>query len=334
MIIAVDAMGGDHAPKEIVAGAVEAARSKIAEILLVGDKPVLEQELHKHHPVKAVEIVHAPQVIDMDEAPAVALRRKKDSSIMVACKLVKDGKASALVSAGSTGAQMAASLLAMGRFPGIQRPAIATVLPTLQGGKVMLDVGANVDCRPGNLVQFAQMGSIYAEKVLGMPSPRVGLLNIGTEEGKGNELTQATYPLLKALPINFIGNVEPREIPEGSVDVIVCDGFVGNALLKFGEGIAATFMGMLRQQFAKGILTRCAALMLRSGLMDIRKTLDYAEYGGAPLLGVKGVSIICHGSSKARAITNAVKAAVECVEKKLVDNIAETMDGGEESNDS
>ncbi|MBS3978161.1 MAG: phosphate acyltransferase PlsX [Syntrophomonadaceae bacterium] len=328
MRIAVDAMGGDNAPGEIVKGAVEAARSGIADILLVGNELQVEAELAKYPKLHNLSIVHASEVIGMDEPPAAALRKKKDASITIATRLVKDGEAGGLVSAGSTGAQVSVALLGLGRIPGIQRPAIATVLPTLRGGKLMLDVGANTDCKPQNLLQFALMGSIYANRVMGISDPKIGLLNIGTEINKGNELTQAAYELLAAAPINFIGNYEARDIPSGEADVIVCDGFVGNSLLKFGEGLIMSLFSMLQAEMAGSVRTRLGAALMLPGFKSIKKKLDYEEYGGAPLFGVQGISIVCHGSSRAKAITNAVQMAVQCLSSRFVDQLGGEIDQG------
>ncbi|MBT9142628.1 MAG: Phosphate acyltransferase [Dehalococcoidia bacterium] len=321
MKIAVDAMGGDNAPGEIVKGAVEAARSGIANILLVGNELQVEAELAKYPKLHNLSIVHASEVIGMDEHPAVALRKKKDASITVATRLVKEGEAGGLVSAGSTGAQVGAALLGLGRIPGIQRPAIAMVLPALRGGKLMLDVGANVDCKPQNLLQFALMGGIYANRVMGISDPKIGLLNIGTEINKGNELTQAAYELLAAAPINFIGNYEARDIPSGEADVIVCDGFVGNSILKFSEGLIMSLFSMLQAEMARSVRTRLGAALMLPGFKSIKRKLEYEEYGGAPLLGAQGVSIVCHGSSRAKAITNAVQMAVQCLSSRFVDQL-------------
>ncbi|MHB1126011.1 MAG: phosphate acyltransferase PlsX [Bacillota bacterium] len=323
--VALDAMGGDYAPTEIVRGGYEAAKKGLAKVILVGNRESIDQELATLPKVDNLSIVHASEVIGMDEQPATALRKKKDASILVATRMVKEEEADALVSAGSTGAQMAAALLSLGRVPGIQRPAIATILPTLNGGKVILDVGANVDCRPQQLVQFAYMGSIYTEKILDRARPKVGLLNIGTEETKGNEATLAAYELLKQSDLNFIGNVEAREIMQGDVDVIVCDGFVGNTLLKFGEGMVGILFGLLQREFQKNLRSRMGAALLLPGLKAVKNGFDYAEYGGAPLLGVQGVSIICHGSSRARAITNAIRLAVKCTDDRFVERIAESI---------
>ncbi|MEW6661273.1 MAG: phosphate acyltransferase PlsX [Bacillota bacterium] len=333
MKIAVDAMGGDYAPGEVVKGAVEAARSDIADVLLVGNQLQLEEELAKYPKLHNLSIVHASEVIGMDEPPATALRKKKDASITVATRLVKEGEAGGLVSAGSTGAQVSAALLGLGRIPGIQRPAIATVLPTLRGGKLMLDVGANAECKPQNLLQFALMGSIYANRVMGVEDPKIGLLNIGTEINKGNELTQAAYELLSAAPINFIGNYEARDIPSGEADVIVCDGFVGNSILKFGEGLIMSLFSMLQAEMAGSLRTRLGAALILPGFKSIKKKLEYEEYGGAPLLGVQGVSIICHGSSKAKAITNAVRVAVQCLSNRFVEQLHDVIDQGEAKDD-
>ncbi|MDK2815604.1 MAG: phosphate acyltransferase [Moorella sp. (in: firmicutes)] len=323
MQIAVDAMGGDHAPGEIVRGAVAAAREKIADIILVGDKRRLESELNPLHPPANLEIVHTEQVVAMDEQPALALRRKREASIIVATRLVKEGRAAAVVSAGSTGAQMAAALLILGRSGKIQRPAIATIIPTLKGPKLLLDAGANVDCRPEHLYEFALMGNVYAARVMGIREPRVGLLNIGTEACKGNEQTLGAYNLLKDAPLNFIGNIEGRDILAGDTDVIVCDGFVGNVLLKFGEGMAQVLFTMIGREIKNSFRARLGAALVLPALRGLKKQVDYTEYGGAPLLGVQGVSIICHGSSNARAIKNAIKVAVRCVEQGLVTGLGQ-----------
>ena len=261
----------------------------------------------------------------MDEHPANAVRKKKDATIVVATRLVKQGEADALVSAGSTGAQMAAALLGLGRIKGIERPAIATVLPTVEGGKLILDVGANLDATPEQLCQYALMGSIYAERILGISNPRVGLLNVGSEEGKGNELTQKTFPLLKEAAINFIGNIEGRDIPYGRADVIVCEGFVGNVLLKWGEGLAGVFVQVIKEKITSNMIRKLGALAVKPGLKEFAQMMDYAEYGGAPLLGVNGISIICHGSSKTKAIFNAIRVARECVQTQFIEQIREEL---------
>ncbi|QGP93027.1 Phosphate acyltransferase [Neomoorella glycerini] len=329
MQIAVDAMGGDHAPGEIVRGAVAAAREKIAGIILVGDKRRLEPELKPLHPPANLEIVHTEQVVAMDEQPALALRRKREASIIVATRLVKEGRAAAVVSAGSTGAQMAAALLILGRSGKIQRPAIATIIPTLKGPKLLLDAGANVDCRPEHLYEFALMGNLYAARIMGIREPRVGLLNIGTEACKGNEQTLGAYNLLKGAPLNFTGNIEGRDIFAGETDVIVCDGFVGNVLLKFGEGMAQTLFTMIGREIKNSFRARLGAALVLPALRGLKKQVDYTEYGGAPLLGVQGISIICHGSSNARAIKNAIKVAARCVEQGLVTGLGQLPGAGD-----
>jgi phosphate acyltransferase len=325
MRIAVDAMGGDYAPEEIVKGALRAAEEySDVHLKLVGQKERIQPFLPNSLPIN-VSLVEASEVVEMNEHPANAVRKKKDSSIVVATRLVKSGEADALVSAGSTGAQMAASLLGLGRIKGIERPAIATVLPTAEGGKLILDVGANLDASPEQLCQYGLMGSIYAEKILGILNPRVGLLNIGSEEGKGNDLTQKAYDLLKKAPINFLGNVEGRDVPYGRADVIVCEGFVGNVLLKTAEGLAGVLFEQIKEKITSTTIRKLGALAVKPGLREIAKMMDYAEYGGAPLLGVNGISIICHGSSKNKAIFNAIRVAKECLQIRLIEQIQSNL---------
>ena len=325
MRIAVDAMGGDYAPEEIIKGTLMAAEAwPDQHFILVGQKNKMLPFLIGAVPPN-ISLVEASEVIGMDEHPANAVRKKKDASIVVATRLVKVGEADAIVSAGSTGAQMAAALLGLGRIKGIERPAIGTVLPTAEGGKLILDVGANLDASPEHLCQYALMGSIYAEKILGIPNPRVGLLNIGSEEGKGNELTQKAYFLFKAAPVNFIGNVEGRDVPYGHADVVVCEGFVGNVLLKTAEGLAGVLFQLIKEKITSNIIRKLGALAVKPGLKEIAQMMDYAEYGGAPLLGVNGISIICHGSSKTKAIFNAIRVARECVQVRLIEQIREHL---------
>lgn len=323
---AVDAMGGDHAPGEIVKGACQAAEAfPQLELILVGREREIKPFLPNGSQPGNVVIRQAEETVAMGEHPAQAVRSKKDSSIVVATRMVREKEADALVSAGSTGAQMAASLLGLGRIKGVERPAIATVMPTLEGGKLVLDVGANPDAKAEHLLQYARMGSIYAERILGLREPRVGLLNIGGEEGKGNDLTQHAYPLLKASGLNFIGNIEGRDVPYGRADVVVCDGFVGNVLLKTAEGLAGAFFEQIKEKITSSPVRKLGALMVKPGLKEIARSLDYAEYGGAPLLGVNGISIICHGSSKAKAIRNAVRVAKECVQSRFVEEISRAL---------
>ena len=329
MRVALDAMGGDFAPLEIVNGAIEAVKEIDCEVILVGDKAKIEEILHKHSGWENLPITvhHASQTIDMHDQPSVAVRRKKDASVVVATQLVKEGNCDAVIAAGSTGAAVAAALFGLGRIKGVERPTIATPIPNLTGTTILLDSGANVDSKPKHLVQSAIMGSIYAEFIMGMSKPRVGLLNIGEEETKGNEQALATLPLLKQLrTINFIGNVEGRDIPKGTVDVVVCDGFVGNIVLKLGEGLASAIMQLIKDAIGKsGVLTKLASLLVLPALRSLKKKLDYAEYGGAPLLGVDGGFIICHGSSKAKAIKNAIRVAKEFSEQRVVEHIRDNI---------
>ena len=328
MKIIVDAMGGDYAPEETVHGSVLAAKEFDVEIILVGDQVKLRQELAKYNEEKLpISVIHAPEVIAMDEHPAVAVRKKKDSSIVVATQLVKEGHGDAVVSAGSTGAAMAAALLGLGRIKGIQRPAIGSIMPTINGRVLLLDAGANADCTPEHLSQFALMGNIYACRVMGLTNPRVGLLSIGEEETKGNELTLATHAILKGAQFNFIGNIEGRDIFHGTTDVVVCDGFVGNVVLKTAEGLARDLMTMIKDEIKKSILSTVGATLILPGMKELRRRLDPAEYGGAPLLGVNGISIISHGSSKAKAIKSAIRVARDCVAQDLVTNIKDSLQG-------
>ncbi|MFH1826058.1 MAG: phosphate acyltransferase PlsX [bacterium] len=312
--IAVDAMGGDHAPAEIVKGAILASQELQAEIILVGDPKKLSHELKS----TKLPIVAASQVIGMNEHPAQAVKQKKDASINVAIALVKDGKADGIVSAGNTGALMAASLFKLGRIPGVERPAIATVFPLPTGNVVLLDMGANVDCKPKHLEQFAVMGSLYAQHILHLDNPRVALLNIGEEKEKGNELTREAWPLLNDSPINFIGNIESREVLEGKANVVVCDGFVGNLVLKFAESFTVYTYKMLKEELSKGVLSKVGLALLLPALLKLRKKISSDEYGGAPLLGISGVVIKAHGRAKAKAIKNAIREAVEGVRENLV----------------
>jgi glycerol-3-phosphate acyltransferase PlsX len=314
--IAVDAMGGDHAPGVEVAGAVEAARTLAVKVLLVGKQDPVEQELNRHHAWRSlpIDVIQASEVITMEDS-AKAVRTKRDSSIRVASRLVRDGHADGLVSAGNTGAVMATAKMVQGMVPGVERPALATVFPNQRGARtIVLDVGANVDCTPRMLAQFAVMGEAYSRTVLHASNPRVGLLSIGEEDHKGNELTRATTPLRKSLPLNYIGNVEGRDIFRGTVDVVVCDGFDGNVLLKVSEGVADLIKHMLRESLRGRLSGKVGAWLAKKSFRDFKKRVDYSEVGGAPLLGVRGVCIICHGSSNANAIKNAIRVAVEFAE--------------------
>lgn len=313
LTIALDAMGGDHAPKAEVEGAIRAARALDVRVILVGKEDVLRRELRAHdaHGLP-IEIQHASEVITMEDSAAKAMRTKRDSSIRVACRLVKEGEAHGMVSAGNTGAVMATAKTVQGMVRGVERPALSSAFPTLKGTPaVMVDVGANVDCSPRMLAQFAVMGEVYSRVIFHTKNPRVGLLSIGEEEHKGNELTKLATPLLKSLPLNFIGNVEGRDVYTGHADVVVCDGFVGNVALKVSEGIVDVIKQMLRESLEATVTRKIGAVLAKNGFADLKRRMDYSEYGGAPLMGVKGVTIICHGRSNANAIKNAIRVAAE-----------------------
>ncbi len=316
--IAVDAMGGDHAPKSEVEGAIRAARSLNVQVILVGREDVLKRELSEHDEdwrELPIRLVHASEVITMDDSAAKAVRSKRDSSIRVAMRLVKEDVAQGVVSAGNTGAVMATAKTSLGMIAGVERPALASVFPTLKGTPaVMLDVGANVDSSARMLAQFAVMGSIYSKVIFRTHNPKVGVLSIGEEEHKGNSLTRESSVLLKHAPINFIGNVEGRDLYTGEVDVIVCDGFIGNVALKVSEGLVECIKHMLSESLKATITRKIGYVLAREAFTDFKKRVDYSEYGGAPLLGVKGVSIICHGRSNANAIKNAIRVAAEFAE--------------------
>lgn len=329
MKIAVDAMGGDYAPREIVFGAVRAARKFDCEIVLVGDEEKIRHVLSREKDWKKLPITIRPttQVIEMGEHPADAVRQKKDSSIVVATRMVKDGECDAVLSAGSTGAAVTAAQLILKRIKGIGRPTIATPMPTPKSLTLLLDSGANVDSKPEHLVQSALMGSIYAEYVYGRKNPRVGLLNIGEEETKGNEQAKATYALLKQMhTINFCGNAEGRDVPKGNFDVVICDGFVGNVVLKFAEGLAKTLVKLVKEAIEEGgLLPKLGAFLILPTLKKLGKRLDVTEFGGAPLLGVNGCCIICHGSSNAKSICSAIGVANDYVKGDVLTHIRDTL---------
>lgn len=328
--IAVDAMGGDHAPKSEVEGAIRAASSLDVKIILVGQEEVLQRELSLHPSAAGLPITlhHATEVVTMDDSAAKAFRAKKDSSIRVACRLQRDGEADGVVSAGNTGACMATAKMVQGMIRGVDRPGLASAFPTLKGTPVVVvDVGANVDSTAEMLAQFAVMGEIYSRVIFHNLSPRVGLLSIGEEEHKGNDLTRTATPLLKALPINFIGNVEGRDIYSGIVDVVVCDGFIGNVALKVSEGLVDMITAMLKESLAETVTRKIGYVLSRAAYRDFRKRVDYSEYGGAPLLGVKGVTIICHGRSNGNAIKNAIRVAAEFAKARIDEKIASELDG-------
>ena len=322
--IAIDAMGGDHAPAEIVAGALRAQEELGVKILLVGDPEAVGAAIRQHTNASPLEIISAEGTIEMGEEPLSALRRKPKASINVAMDLVKRKQADAVVSAGHSGAVMAAALLRLGRLRGIDRPAIGAVLPTMIAGKpvIILDVGANVDCRPKFLEQFAFMGTVYSQYVLGIANPKVGLLNIGEEASKGNELALRTHQLLEKNPqIPFVGNAEGRDVLSGNFDVIVCDGFVGNVLLKFAEAVGEVALQILREELPQGVQGKLGTSLLKPNLKRIKQRMDHAEHGGGLLLGVDGVCIISHGSSQAPTIFNAVRLAREAIDNRVLDRI-------------
>ncbi len=311
-------MGGDYAPQYVIHGAVLAAKEYHLGLSLVGREKEIQQELSRHDISDLdIEIIHASEVIQMNEQPTIALRRKKDSSIRVCARLVKEERASGFVSAGHTGAVLAASKIFIGVIPGIDRPALASAVPNRRGMSIWIDVGANIDCKPLHFRQFAVMGYLYARDIMGIPNPKVGLLSIGEEDIKGNEKTKEVFKVLKETKVNFVGNIEPYAIFNGEVDVIVCDGFIGNISLKVAEGVLETMGHFLREEIAKRYSRQFGYFFLRPTFHEFRKRVDYAEYGGAPLLGTKGCVIICHGKSSAKAIKNALRVAKDFIENDV-----------------
>ncbi len=325
--IAVDAMGSDHAPRPEVEGAVLAARELGVRILLVGQQDVVKRELGKY-PRRSlpIELAHASEVIAMTDSPTHAFRRKKDSSVHVAAKLVRSGQAQGLVSAGNTGAVMAVARFVLGTLESVDRPALAAPFPTSRGGvSVLLDVGANVDSKVAHLEQFAVMGEIYHRVIFGTRRPKVALLSIGEEEMKGNELTREAHNRLKQMPINFVGNVEGRDVFAGNVDVIVCDGFIGNIALKISEGLAQHIVTLLKNALQSTVSSQVGSLLSRRAYQDFKKKIDYSEYGGAPLLGVRGITVIGHGGSNANAIKNAIRVAAGLARSKVNEKIEQEL---------
>jgi phosphate acyltransferase len=323
MKIALDAMGGDYAPEQIVAGGIQAHRELGVEVIFVGVKDKVDNALAASGAGKWAQIEDAPEVIGMDEHPAQAVRTKKNSSIVRACTMVEDGRASGFVSAGNSGAVMAAALFGLHRIPGIERPAIGSVIPTSNGRQCfLLDVGANADAKPEHLVQYAVMGSVYADKVMGIPTPRIALLSNGEEPGKGNQLVQATEPLLRGRPdLNFVGNVEGKDIFKAKADVVVADGFSGNVLIKTAEGVAEFLFQSMREAVKGDPIATLGGLLIRPKLRAIRRRADWREFGGALLLGVNGVAVIAHGRSDARAIFNAIRVARDAADRQVVATI-------------
>lgn len=331
MRIAIDAMGGDDAPDVVVAGAIEAAREwSDTTIILVGDSARIEKVMGNTK-LSNLEVRHASEKIESEDEPVKAVRRKKDASMVVAGRMVREKEADAMISAGNTGALMTMGVLVVGRMKGISRPALAPMIPTMDGkGMLALDLGANMDSSAEELMQYAIMGSIYRKKVDGITKPRVGLLNVGTEAMKGNELTKAAYALLEQAPIHFVGNVESREVLNGPCDVMVCDGFAGNIMLKSIEGAASTVFSALKSELKRNVLTKLAAIILKPGLMKFRSSFDYAEHGAAPLLGIDGLVLKSHGSSDANAIKNAVRQARIAIQNDLVQSISKEISNGSE----
>ncbi len=329
--IALDVMGGDHAPHATLQGAREALEAWPGLYLfLVGNEAVLRPELARYgftqELLTRAEVVHASQTVVMEDKATSILKERKDSSIRVAAQLVREGRAHGVVSMGHTGAAMVASSLVIGKLEGVDRPALASVLPNMKGGPtVLLDVGANVDCRADHIAQFAVMGSVYATEVLGLEQPRVGILSVGEEDGKGTDVTKDAAAMLRRMEIRFEGNAEGRDIWNGNFDVIACDGFVGNVVLKSSEALAEGIIGGLRDSFMESAITKFAGLLAKPAMKRFKKKLDYAEYGGAPLLGVKGVSIIGHGRSDAKAVRNAIRAALRAAEHQLHERIQERV---------
>ncbi|MBQ7934199.1 MAG: phosphate acyltransferase PlsX [Lachnospiraceae bacterium] len=326
--VAVDAMGGDNAPGEIVKGAVEAINEeKKLKIFLVGREMVIREELRKYtYDDTRVEIVHAEEVIETAEPPVMAIRRKKDSSIVKAMNMVKNGECDALVSAGSTGAVLVGGQVIVGRIRGVERPPLAPLIPTENGVSLLLDCGANVDARPSHLVQFAKMGSVYMENVMGIRNPKVGIVNIGAEEEKGNALVKETFPLLKNCPeINFVGSVEARDIPSGVVDVVVCEAFVGNVILKMYEGVGAALIRKVKSGMMSSLRSKIGALLVKPALKQTLKSFNLDEYGGAPLLGLNGLVVKTHGSSKSIEIKNSILQCVTFTEQRINEKIKEKI---------
>lgn len=326
--VALDAMGGDNAPGEIVKGAIEAVQTrKDIEVILVGIEDKIKEELAKYtYAQEQIRIVHASEVIATEEPPVMAIRKKKDSSIVVAMNMVKNGEADAFVSAGSSGAILVGGQLLVGRIKGVERPPLAPLIPTETGVSLLIDCGANVDARPSHLVQFAKMGSIYMENVIGIKNPKVAIVNIGAEEEKGNALVKETFPLLKNCPdINFIGSIEAREIPSGYADVIVCEAFVGNVILKLYEGVGSMFKRMIKKSLMSTLVSKIGALFVQSSIKSTLKGFDTSEHGGAPLLGLNGLVVKTHGNSKAKEVKNSIIQCVTFKEQQINEKIKQNI---------
>jgi len=325
MKIIVDAMGGDNSPDEIIKGAVEAAKEVDATIVLVGNAKIIKNNLEKLGQPDNIKVKHAGEVITNEDVPTKAIKTKKDSSMVVGLNMIKEKEGQVFISAGNTGALLTGALLIVGRIKGISRPALCPTLPSQNGPFVIVDAGANTNCKPEYLVQFAHMGNVYCKNVLGIKNPRVGLLNIGTEEEKGNDLTKGAYALLKKEDFNFIGSIEGRDLMPGNVDVVVCDGFSGNVVLKTIEGFGLAVFGILKETLLKSFVRKMGALLLKPALKEIKKQMDYTEYGGALLLGIDGGVIKCHGTSKSKEIKSAILQAYEFERTNTIENIKEAI---------
>lgn len=334
MKIVIDGMGGDNAPKSNIEGAVSAIKEYGVNLIITGDKEILEKEFSNYEFDKSkLEIVHTTEIIDNEDKPVKAIRSKKNSSMVVALNLVKEGKAQAIVSAGNTGALLAGGLFVVGRIKGIDRPCLCPAIPNVKRGMTIIaDGGANADCKPKNLVEFAAMSNIYSKKVLGLENPKIALANVGIEEGKGNDLVKKSYEELKKLDLNFIGNVEARDVINAYTDIIVCDGFTGNILLKSAEGVAMSVMKLLKETFLSSTKGKIGAMILKDDLRKLKSFMDYAEYGGAPLLGVNGGVIKAHGSSNALAIKSAINQGIKFAEGNVIEEIKEFIKNIEEQN--
>lgn len=322
MNIAVDAMGGDNAPEVVVQGAILASAESGIDITLLGDREAILSKLGRNRESDHIKVYHCKEAVLMDEPPVKAIRRKTDSSIMAAFDLLKKGEVDAVVSAGNSGATMAAGILTLGKVEGVERPGLACVIPAESGKVILIDVGGNVDCRPIHILQFGVMANAFATSCLGLQDPKIGLLSIGKEAGKGNEQVRAAYELLQESPLNFVGNIEGQDIFTGQVQIVACDGFVGNVALKLVEGMAEAVTRRLKQEMLNSLIGRALALFGHRFFKKFNKSLDYAEYGGAPILGIRGVGIVCHGGSSANAIKNAIKMAVDYVENNVQERLS------------
>ncbi|EGT4625249.1 TPA: phosphate acyltransferase PlsX [Clostridioides difficile] len=334
MKIVIDGMGGDNAPKSNVEGAVNAIKEYQVDLIITGDKDLLEKEFSNYEfDRNKLEIVHTTEIIENEDKPVKAIRSKKDSSMVVALNLVKEGKADAIISAGNTGALLAGGLFVVGRIKGIDRPCLCSAIPNVKRGMTLIaDCGANADCKPKNLVEFAAMSNIYSRKVLGLENPKIALANVGLEEGKGNDLVKRSYEEIKKLDLNFIGNVEAREVINAYTDIIICDGFTGNILLKSAEGVALSVMSLIKETFMASTKSKIGALLIKDDLRKLKSFIDYSEYGGAPLLGLNGGVIKAHGSSDAKAIKNAINQGIKFSKGKVVEDINQFISKYNEEN--